>query len=66
MSQKSAETRLLLVDDDATQLQLLDISLERIDESFTFEQTSSCEKALEIISRWPFDCIVSNYTIEQD
>ncbi len=63
MIQPSSNIRVLLVDDDPNQLELLDISIRSIDESFLIESANSAEKALELIHNRPFDCIISDYVM---
>jgi CheY-like chemotaxis protein len=61
MSQYSSGVRVLFVDDDPTQLELIELSLGRMNKGFRFESANSAERAQELISDQPFDCIVSNY-----
>jgi CheY-like chemotaxis protein len=63
MIQSSPKTRVLLVDNDPSQLELIGLSIGSMDKSFTFETATSAEKALELIYSRTFDCIVSDYMI---
>ncbi len=61
MNQPTSKIRVLLVDDDPSQLELIDTAIGSVDNSFTFETANSADRALELIHKQPFDCIVSNY-----
>jgi CheY-like chemotaxis protein len=63
MIQLSPNIRVLLVDDDPCQLELIETAIRGIDKSLIFERTCSGEKALELIHDQHFDCLVSNYVM---
>jgi DNA-binding NtrC family response regulator len=55
--------RLLLVDDDPSQLELSSLALKMNNDSFVIESTETVEKALKLINSQRFDCIVCNYVM---
>ncbi|MGD0805680.1 MAG: response regulator [Candidatus Bathyarchaeia archaeon] len=61
MIQPSPNIRVLLVDDDPCQLELIETAIRGIDKSLIFEKANSGEKALELVHGKHFDCLVSNY-----
>jgi len=63
MIQPSPKIRVLLVDNDPGQLELIDLSIGSMDKSFIFEMATSAAKALELIHGQTFDCIVSDVLI---
>ena len=63
MIQSSPKIRVLLVDDDPCQLELMETAIRGIDKSLIFERTCSGERALELVHGQRFDCFVSNYVM---
>lgn len=59
----SDRIRLLLIDDEPDQLELMGISFERKGYPVIIEAADSPERALTLIRSRPFDCIVCNYTM---
>ena len=53
--------RVLLVDDDPNQLEIINLSMGGEDQSFHLETARSADKALELLKEKQFDCIVSDY-----
>lgn len=53
--------RVLLVDDDPNQLEIINFSMGGEDQSLHLETAISADKALELLKEKKFDCVVSDY-----
>jgi CheY-like chemotaxis protein len=63
MIQPGSKIRVLLVDHDITQLEMIEIALGRTEKAFIFATANSAAEALELIHIQPFDCIISDYVM---
>jgi CheY-like chemotaxis protein len=63
--QPDSKIRVMLVDNEATQLELIEISLGRTEKSFIFKTAKSATEALELMRAHSqsFDCIISDYVM---
>jgi CheY-like chemotaxis protein len=55
--------RVLIVDDEETQIELAKLNLEKADPNLIITETTNPSKTLELIHQ-PFDCIVSDYAMQ--
>jgi len=63
MIQPSSEIRVLLVDDESSQLEIIKTYLKGHNKDLHFESTDSAVKALELARGQHFDCVVSDYVM---
>lgn len=59
----TASIKVLLVDDEPAQMELIKLNLEEADASFKITLAPTPKEALTILEKEPFDCIVSDFII---
>ena len=62
---KNSDLRVLLVDDEESQIELTKLNLASVDPSLNITETFTASEALKLLSSQPFDCIVSDYQMQE-